>query len=290
MYVYMNGELVPKDQATVSAFDHGFLYGVGLFETFRIYNGHAFLLEDHLQRLNKGLSDLSIKKNFSKQEVMAALSLLLEKNGYENAYIRFNVSAGYGEVGLQVEPYEVPNVIIYPKPLPPAGNDIFEKKAQLLTIKRNTPEGSYRLKSHHFLNNIYAKREIGNFPDVEGIFLTENDELAEGIVSNLFWFNEGTLFTPAVETGILNGITRQFVIKLAAKLGYQVKEGFFKPEVLETADEIFITNSIQEIVGIKEWNGRYFPGKQGKITQLLFQQYRQYCLLLSSKTELDKEV
>lgn len=287
MFVYMNGELVPKEKATVSAFDHGFLYGVGLFETFRIYNGHAFLLEDHLQRLNEGLSDLWIKKNLSKKEVEEALSLLLKKNGYENAYIRLNVSAGHGEVGLQVVPYEAPNVTIYAKPLPSANNVIYEKKAQLLTLRRNTPEGPYRLKSHHFLNNIYAKREIGDLPDIEGIFLTANGELAEGVVSNLFWVKDGTLFTPSVHTGILNGITRQFVMKLGERLGLKVEEGFFKPVELDSAEEIFITNSIQEVVGIKDWNGRLFPGKQGEVTQLLFKHYRHYCFQLSSKNELD---
>lgn len=287
MYVYMNGELVSKEKATVSAFDHGFLYGVGLFETFRIYNGHAFLLEDHLQRLNESLSDLWIEKKFSKIEVERALSLLLEINGYDNAYIRLNVSAGNGEVGLQVAPYEEPNVMIYAKPLPFAQDVIFEKKAQLLKTRRNTPEGHYRLKSHHFLNNIYAKREIGDVPDIEGIFLTANGELAEGVVSNIFWLKEGTLFTPSVQTGILNGVTRQFVMKLGVSLDLKVEEGFYYPEDLESAEEIFITNSIQEIVGIKEWNGRHFPGKQGKVTQLLFQQYRQNCFYLSSKNELD---
>lgn len=286
MFVYLNGKIVPKEEALISAYDHGFLYGVGLFETFRVYDGHIFLLEDHLQRLNEGLSSLLIEKCFTKEEVEKAISLLLEVNGYQNAYIRLNVSAGWGELGLTVDPYIEPTVIIYSKPLSPPGSEISEKKAQLLKIARNTPEGDYRLKSHHFLNNILAKREIGNRLDVEGIFLTAEGDLAEGVVSNLFWVKDHTVFTPSIKTGILNGITRQFVIQLVRQRGMKVEEGFFKPEALNGADELFITNSIQEVVGINQWNNRDYPGKKGSITAYLHEQYRHYCSILSSRNEL----
>jgi 4-amino-4-deoxychorismate lyase len=286
MVVYLNGKIVKKEEASISVFDHGFLYGVGLFETFRVYEGHAFLLNDHLQRLNEGLRDLLIERRFIKAEVEEALSLLLRETGYQNAYIRFNVSAGYGELGLAVDPYEEPNVIIYTKLLPPASDKMQEKKAQQLTIRRNTPEGEYRLKSHHFLNNIFAKREVGSRLDVEGIFTTVDGFLAEGVISNLFWVRNKTIYTPTVRTGILNGITRQFVIQLASISGFEIVEGLFKPDELEKAEEIFITNSIQEIVGINEWNNRAYPGGQGEVTQFLFRQYRHYCSTLYSRNDL----
>ncbi|MFD2444285.1 aminodeoxychorismate lyase [Bacillus sp. CGMCC 1.16607] len=286
MFIYMNGKIVSKEEAFVSAFDHGFLYGVGLFETFRVYDGHPFLLEDHLQRLNQGLNELCIERNFSKEEVEKVLSLLLGENGYKDAYIRLNVSAGIGELGLSAEPYQEPNIIMYSKPLPKAGKDIQEKKAQLLAIRRNTPEGNYRLKSHHFLNNILAKREIGSALDIEGIFLTANGELAEGVVSNLFWIKKGKIYTPSLETGILNGITRQFVMKLGEQIGFEVDEGFYRPEELNDADEIFITNSIQELVGICQWNHRNFPGKEGEVTRLLHNHYRHYCFNMYSRNDI----
>jgi 4-amino-4-deoxychorismate lyase len=286
MFVYLNGRLVPKEEALISAYDHGYLYGVGLFETFRVYDGHIFLLDDHLQRLNDGLSSLLIEKSFTKEEVEGAISQLLKANGFQNAYIRLNVSAGLGEIGLTVDPYIEPTVIIYSKPLPPPGSEIFEKRAQLLKIARNTPEGTYRLKSHHFLNNILAKREIGNRMDVEGIFLTAEGYLAEGVVSNLFWVKDRTVFTPSIKTGILNGITRQFVIQLVEQKGMNVEEGFFKPEVLNDVDELFITNSIQEVVGISQWNEQVYPGKEGSLTVYLHEQYRHYCSKLRSRNEL----
>ncbi|MHC0039286.1 aminodeoxychorismate lyase [Pseudoneobacillus sp. C159] len=287
MFIYLNGRIIPKEEAFISTFDHGFLYGVGLFETFRIYDGHPFLLDDHLQRLNEGLKELLIEKTFTREEVEEALRLVLEANSYKNAYIRFNVSAGIGEVGLQVEPYLEPNTIIFAKPLPPANRIISEKRAQLLTVtRRNSPEGSRRLKSHHFLNNILAKREVGASSDVEGIFLNSHGYLAEGVVSNLFWVKDGILYTPSVETGILNGVTRQFIIQLAKINGMKVVEGFYQPKNLDWADEFFITNSIQEVVGINCWNNRDYPGANGEFVRLFYNDYRENCLKLYSRNEL----
>jgi 4-amino-4-deoxychorismate lyase len=286
MFVYLDGSIVVKEEALVSIFDHGFLYGVGLFETFRVYEGHAFLLDDHLQRLNDGLKELLIEKSFTREEVEEVLKRLLQANGYQNAYIRFNVSAGYGELGLQVEAYKQPTVIVYAKPLPKASREIQEKRAQLLTIRRNTPEGPYRLKSHHFLNNILAKREIGNDSDVEGIFLSNDGYLAEGVVSNLLWIKNNILYTPSVVTGILNGVTRQFILQLAKEYGMGIEEGLFTPKVLDGADEILVTNSIQEVVAISKWNDKDYPGAQGELARILHQKYRAYSSNLFSRNEL----
>ncbi|RSD24480.1 aminodeoxychorismate lyase [Mesobacillus subterraneus] len=286
MYVYMNGQFIEKDKVAISPFDHGFLYGLGVFETFRIYNGHPFLLEDHLERLNSSLDILNIEAAFTREQTTENLNLLLAKNDLRDAYIRFNVSAGNGEIGLQTERYNNPNIIVFAKSLPPAGG-MSEKKAVLMDLPRNTPEGSERLKSHHYLNNVLAKREVGPAMNREGIFLTRDGVLSEGIVSNVFWYKDGTLFTPSVETGILNGITRRFVIALARNAGIEVREGFYKKEEAESADELFLTNSIQEIVPVTEFEGKSFPGKSGELVNLLFGQYAAYRETLWSRTQLD---
>jgi 4-amino-4-deoxychorismate lyase len=286
MFVYMNGEFAKKEEVSISPFDHGFLYGLGVFETFRIYNGHPFLLDDHLERLNASLRVLDIEAEFTREQSVKILDGLLAKNNLKDAYIRFNVSAGNGEIGLQTERYLEPNVIVFSKPLPQAGG-MSEKKAVLLELRRNTPEGAVRLKSHHYLNNILAKREAGPAMDTEGIFLTNDGFLAEGIVSNIFWYRDGILFTPAVETGILDGITRRFVIALVRKAGIEVREGFYKREEAEAADEIFLTNSIQEIVPVTELEGRRFPGKSGELANLLFGEYEACRETLWSRTTLD---
>jgi len=276
MYIYYNGQIVKKEEARISPFDHGFLYGLGLFETFRVYNGHPFLLDEHLKRLNDGLEVLNIRKRFTKEEVDRALVELLTANSFTNAYIRFNVSAGIGEVGLQVEPYMDPNVLIFAKPLMPAG-EMTEKKAVLLKLKRNTPEGGERLKSHHYMNNLLAKREIGEAQDIEGLFLTSEGFVAEGIVSNVFWKNGNVLFTPSLSTGILNGITRQFIIRAAMEKGMTMVEGLFHPEHAYSAEEMFVTNSIQEVVPISQFEDQKLPGKQGEFVQQLHQYYRHKC-------------
>jgi len=288
MHIYFNGQLVKKEEVKISPFDHGFLYGMGLFETFRVYEGHPFLLDDHLERLNKGLEVLNINFRFDREEVYSNLQELLEINNLTNAYIRLNVSAGIGDVGLQVEPYMEPNILIFPKPLPPAG-DLVEKKAVLLKLRRNSPEGKERIKSHHFMNNILAKREIGNAADVEGIFLTKDGYLAEGIVSNIFWLKGKVLYTPPVNTGILNGITRQFVIELGKKHNLSVAEGFYTVENVLQADELFVANSIQEIVPITSFEGHKLPGKKGPIVQQLHHDYRYYCKSLWSRQCLGSE-
>ncbi|MDQ1146985.1 4-amino-4-deoxychorismate lyase [Bacillus sp. SORGH_AS 510] len=282
MLIYLNGHFINKEDAKISPFDHGFLYGIGLFETFRVYDGHPFLLDDHLERLNQGLAEILIQQQYTRKEINNILQELLEKNQLTNAYIRLNVSAGLGEVGLQVEPYLQPNMIIFPKPLPPSGG-LIEKKAVLLKVKRNSPEGNQRLKSHHYLNNVLAKREIGDFPDVEGIFLSEQGYLAEGIVSNLFWIKGNVLYSPSLHTGILNGITRQFVIKLGWKNNLQIREGHYSVEEALEADEMFVTNSIQEIVPITSFEGRNYPGKEGSWVQQFHQDYRQYSKNLWSR-------
>lgn len=284
MFVYMNGEVMSKEEAVISPFDHGFLYGMGLFETFRVYNGHPFLLDDHIERLNKGLHVLNINLQFSREQIVNALQLLLEKNRLQDAYIRLNVSAGMGEIGLQTEPYENPSMIIFSKKLPPMKE--VEKKARILNLTRNTPEGHERLKSHHYLNNVLAKREIGNSQDCEGIFLTAEGYLAEGVVSNLFWIKDEILYTPAIETGILNGITRQFVIALARKNGIEAHEGLYPLSTLLEADEVFVTNSIQEIVPITEIDGFIKPGKTGEMMNQLKKQYRRFTETTWSRTEL----
>ncbi|MDQ0273074.1 aminodeoxychorismate lyase [Cytobacillus purgationiresistens] len=288
MYISLNGKIVHKDEAMISPFDHGFLYGLGLFETFRVYEGHPFLLDDHLARLNRGMEALNIYGCFTRVEVKALLERLLDNNQYQNARIRMNVSAGIGEVGLKTTPYLSPNVMIFSSELQREVTKN-EKKAVVLELPRNTPEGKERLKSHHFLNNILAKREIGNHPDIEGVFLTADGYLAEGVSSNLFWLAGGTLFTPAISTGILDGITRQFIIHVAGEIGWRVEEGHYTLQQALNAEEVFVTNSVQEICALTDFAGKRFPGYQGEYVNELHRLYQQYRRTLWSRTEVQEE-
>ncbi len=285
MYISVNGELVLKEEARISPFDHGYLYGLGLFETMRTYNQHPFLFDDHIERLMDGLHVVGIDMDRSREELLRDIQTLLRANQYEDAYIRLNVSAGVEDVGLQAGLYSQPTTIIFLKPL--LSSHVFpEKDAFFLKIKRNTPESPTRLKSHHFLNNVLAKREIGDNPNAEGIFLNRDGNLAEGIVSNLFWIKDRMVYTPALETGILNGITRQFVLALLKRQDIQIKEGFYDVEHLLHADEVFMTNSVQEIVPFRTVEKKHFPGNNGEITKILMKDYATFRDQLWSIREL----
>ncbi len=286
MYILVNSKLVPIEKARISPFDHGYLYGIGLFETIRVYNRHPFLLDDHIERLNEGLRRIGIAEKRPSKAWQNQINQLLEANGYDDAYIRINVSAGVGGLGLTAEKYNHPTTIVFSKPLP-ADKTFPEKTAVFLKTRRNSPETSIRLKSHHFLNNVMAKREIGDDARREGIFLNEQGYIAEGIVSNLFWVKDGVIYTPSLETGILNGITRQFICALLKKKRIEVKEGLFTPDHLYEADEAFMANSIQEIVPFCAVDdNRNFPGNRGELTRLLLKDYKKYRTKLFSRNQL----
>ncbi|NUK32007.1 aminodeoxychorismate lyase [Parageobacillus sp. VR-IP] len=289
MYIYINGDIAHKDEARISPFDHGFLYGLGVFETFRTYDGHPFLLDDHLERLNGSLREMNIVKVFTRDEVKEILYRLLEVNGLRDAYVRLNVSAGIGDIGLQTAAYGEPTIIMYMKPLS-APSFTKGKVGIILKARRNTPEGTERLKSHHYLNNIIGKRELGSRTDAEGIFLNEQGYVAEGIVSNIFWVKNETVYTPAIRTGILNGVTRQFVLAMLRTLNIAYKEGFYPLTHLKQADEIFVTNSIQEIVPIYQVEGRAYAGADGTITSLLQKHYRRFTPFLWTRHELTERI
>ncbi len=283
MYININGKVVEEKEAAISPYDHGYLYGVGVFETFRTYNGHPFLFTDHFNRLCESLQALQISLPYTEVELLQEVKRTIEANEIGDAYVRLNISAGIEEIGLRTDPYLAPTIIIYVKPI---GQPVRkEKQGMILTLRRNSPEGQMRLKSHHYLNNILAKREVGNDPSVEGIFLSQEGFLAEGIVSNLFWVKNDEVYTPSLSTGILNGITRRYVMNAAKNLGISVIQGNFVKENLFDADEVFVTNSIQEIVPLHHIEHVEYPGLKGSITNRLILQYEQHRVSLFSRTE-----
>lgn len=287
MKLWMNGTICDEHEAMVSVFDHGFLYGMGLFETFRTYGGTPFLLQEHLARLMDGCQELDIDLSvIPTGDVLSAhVQELLESNGLRDAYIRFSVSAGNGPLGLQTNPYVQPNLILYMKELPVFNPSLYEdgKALQRMNLRRNSPEGRLRRKSFHYMNSILAKQELGSYPwaqGAEGLMFNEHGQMAEGIVSNVFFIREGVCCTPALDTGILPGITRDCVMKLALKSGLRLQEGHYRWEDLLAAEEAFVTNSIQEIVPINrlfDIDGQTHVvgnGKVGRITAQLLKMYR----------------
>lgn len=279
MKVFLDGRIMDSQQAVISPFDHGFLYGLGLFETMRVYSGHIALLERHYNRLRQAAEELGIDVTMTREELRFAILETLSANQLHDAYVRVNLTAGDKGLGPYAGVYDEPSWLIFAKPVPEFPPALYEtgKKLQVLKRPRNSPEGEWRFKSHHYMNNRFGKMEIGANPDVEGLFLTENGCLAEGIVSNLFFISEGVIYTPDIKTGILPGTRREFVMELAEAHGYTVREGWYYIERLMVADEVFITNAIQEIVPIHTVNEkRIGEGTIGTITRQLLELYRKH--------------
>lgn len=286
-YIGLNQRIVEAKDAVVSALDHGFLYGMGLFETFRTYNGVPFLLRRHLDRLADGCRQLGIPFEVDEFSLREWIRQVMEANELQEAYIRYTVTAGEDILGLPAENYRKPTHLLYIKALPVAVPALYTegKPLQLLRIPRNTPEGPVRLKSLHYMNNILAKRELAGYASAaggaEGLMLTDKGFIAEGIVSNLFYIKDGVLHTPDIAAGILPGITREMVLELAHAAGLRIEEGFYRWEQLLAADEVFLTNSVQELVPVTRlWHGNdeavSISGERcGKITAELIGLYRE---------------
>ncbi|PYE43734.1 aminotransferase class IV [Paenibacillus barcinonensis] len=288
-YAALNGKLVQLASAVVPVMDHGFLYGLGLFETFRTYRGEPYLLERHLERMASGCAELGIPFEVTEDEVADWISRLMEVNQLEDAYVRYTVSAGEAPLGLPSGDYTAPTHIVLAKALPEPSPILYEngKMLQRLSTPRNTPEGEVRFKSLHYMNSILAKRELNRLAQqdqrvqgAEGLQLTREGNVAEGMVSNVFWVREQVLYTPSLSTGILPGITRAVVMEIAAEQGIACKETESPWEELRQADEIFVTGSVAELVPVttlRDLNGQETTisnGQIGPVTAVLLRMYR----------------
>lgn len=274
MLCWMNGEFEQAEQLRISPFDHGFLYGAGFFETFRTYEGRVFLFEKHMERLRSALREYRIAMPYSNEEISEAIHGLHIRAGGRDGYFRLNVSAGVHDIGLAPSEYNTPNVILFRKELAAVSRGT-EKKAVWLDTERNLPESQIRHKSHNFLNNVRGRLELPSLKELEGIFLTAEGHVAEGVTSNLFWVDDGALYTPSVNTGILPGITRELIMELGAKVGMPVHSGLFTKGEVERADEAFVSNSIQELVPLSAIGERPLSGASGFYYQKLHRLYMQ---------------
>lgn len=272
MICWMNGKYVENTELAVSPTDHGYLYGLGFFETFRTYNDHPFLWDEHCARIQKALEEYRITMPYTFEELWGVIIELNRRNGQTDGYFRLNISAGEGGVGLGNTSYPNPNVIIFRKELPTVSRGS-EKKAVWLHTIRNSPEQEIRYKSHHYANNVRARLELPSLKNVEGFFVNAEGYVAEGITSNIFWVINNELYTPSISTGILPGITRQHVFNLADEAGLCIHEGEYKPQDLENAEECFITTSIQELIPIRVLGEKSFLGNEGVIYRHLHSMY-----------------
>ncbi|WP_094604800.1 Branched-chain-amino-acid aminotransferase [Sporomusa silvacetica DSM 10669] len=254
MIIYFNGRLISASEFVVSPLDHGFLYGHGLFETMRAYNGRVFRLDEHLNRLKYAADYLRWPTLPTHAELKAAITSVLNKNQLTDASVRLTVSRGSGaprpDPGSCGEPSITLFALPLPAPLPPDGWSI-----ATVTLQRNLSSPLVRIKSANYLDNILAKNEAKAQGAQEALMLNTAGFVAEGSMSNLFFVTAGRLITPDENSGILPGITRNCIIELAQASGMPVEARPVKPEELTEADEIFLTSSVMEVIPVKMLDG-----------------------------------
>lgn len=276
--VYINGKLIPGEEAKVSVFDHGFLYGDGLFETMRAYQRRIFRLEHHLQRLFLSLEYLKFLIPFNFDYLKEAIYKTIEANRLEDAYIRLNVTRGEGATVPDPATCKAPNLIIITREYVPYSSALYQKgyKGKIVGVKPSPHMPTISMKTLNFLNHIIAKMEAKASGFNEGIMVNTDGFVTEGTVSNIFMIKGGSLFTPAKEVGLLPGVTRQAVLEIAEAKGLKTREAKITINELLMAEEAFLTNALIEILPLVRVDEHPIgKGIPGPLTQELMSAYKE---------------
>lgn len=277
--VYLNGSLVARNKARISALDYGFLYGFGLFETMRAYNGRVFRLDSHLSRMASSAEILGLP--LGALELKGAVMDTIQANGLSEARIRITVSIGEGAIAPDPGTCSKPTVVILAEHYQPYPEQVYQKgfRAVVSSIIRSSRSPLSRLKSANYLESILARQEARAAGADEALCLNEKGLLAEASMSNIFLVDSGLLKTPGQESGILPGITRQTVLELAQQLGIKTMEQDTRLAELFRAEEAFLTSSLIEVMPLTEVDGRPIAsGRPGPITKRLMAAYRKLVL------------
>lgn len=279
LIIYLDGQYIPEEEAKVSVFDHGVLYGDGVFEGIRAYHGRVFKLHEHIVRLYESARTLNMHIWLTMEEMQEVVLETLRRNNLRDGYIRLVVTRGKGDLGL--DPKNCPkasifciasSIQLYPEAL-------YQKGLETVTVatRRNLPEAcNPQVKSLNYLNNIYAKMEATQAGVPEAIMMNQEGYVAEATGDNIFIIKNGELITPPVYLGILEGITRNTVMELAQEQGIPVGEKVFTRHDIFNADECFLTGTAAEVIPVIKADGRWIgEGKPGPITVKLIGLYRE---------------
>ncbi|MDN5364148.1 MAG: branched-chain amino acid aminotransferase [Eubacteriales bacterium] len=278
LIIYLNGEFVPEEKAVVSVFDHGLLYGDGVFEGIRAYNNRVFRLREHLERLYESAKSIMLNIPLTIDEMQELVLETLRRNNLRDAYIRLVVTRGKGDLGLDPRKCPKPTVFCIASSIQLYPEELYEKGLEVITVPtpRNYNEAvNPRIKSLNYLNNILAKIEANLAGTLEAIMLNSQGYVAEATGDNVFVVKKGVLITPPKYAGILEGITRNAVIELARKRGIEVREELFTRHDLYIADEIFLTGTAAELIPVVKVDGRVIgTGKPGPVFHQLLEDFR----------------
>lgn len=278
MLVYLNGKLVDKEKAAISVFDHGLLYGDGVFEGIRCYDRLIFKLNEHIDRLYRSANAIELKMPMTKGDLIKVVIETLKANALQDAYIRLVVTRGRGDLGLDPRKCKTPAVFIITDKISLYPKEFYQKGLEIITAKtkRNLAAAlDPRIKSLNYLNNILAKIDAIKSGAEEAIMLTYNNYVAECTGDNIFIIRDGQLMTPPTDVGALEGITRNAVIGLAKKIGMPFQEKMLKLEEVYSADEVFLTGTAAEIIPVTKIDKRQIGnGKPGEITPRLMKEFK----------------
>ena len=280
MLIYIDGKFLPKAEAKVSVFDHGLLYGDGVFEGIRSYNGRVFKLDEHLERLYDSAKSIMLQIPMSIETMKETVLETLRRNNLTEAYIRLVVTRGVGDLGLDPDKCPKPSIIIIADKIALYPQRFYEEGLEIVTVsvRRNYAEAiNPRIKSLNYLNNILAKIEGKQSGAEEVLMLNADGYVVECSGDNIFWIKNERLVTPPVHMGILEGVTRNSVIDLAREAGMQVEERVFTRHDLYIADECFLTGTAAEVIPVVKIDQRPIgDGQPGRVTQKLIDAFRQF--------------
>ena len=255
MWIFLNDKFVHQDQARISVFDHGFLYGDGVYETLRAYHGKFFLLERHIARLRQSCQMIGLELPIPDTQWPTLLGEALRRNELTEASLRITISRGEGDLGLDPALCARPTIVILAKrfrPYPPSLKRDGVRLALVETRRNPTSAQSPRIKSLSFLNNILAKQEALRMGSFDGLMLNIEGYVSECPTSNVFFVKNGVIKTPSIDCGILEGVTREVIIWLSQEQNIYLQEGHYKPQELLDADECFITNTSMEVMPVSQ--------------------------------------
>lgn len=277
--VYVNGRITDAADAVIPVFDHGFLYGEGVYETLRTYDGKPFLYDAHMARLRRSAGMIALDVPGTDDEMLAKVrETMAAEKGLEEAYIRILVTRGIGELTYSLAATPTPSLVIIVKPFPepPASHFTEGISLALVSIRRNHPSAlNPRIKSNNLLNNALAIQEAMRQGAEEALMLNQQNEVAECSQSNFFIVKDGIVATPPIAAGLLPGITREFVFEVGRDAGVTVEERTLQTSDLWSADEAFITGTTREITPVSKVDGRPFgDGKPGPVTRTLLEVFR----------------